>query len=80
MATISVVTITKNSEHRISDVVHNALEIYLAANLSGMSGLSMDERQAAALSALVDAGTITQGEAAEFKIIHDHLEGSGLMP
>ena len=60
--------------------VHTALEIYMAANRSGMSGLSMDERQAAALSALVDAGTITQEEAAEFKIFHDHLEGSGLMP
>jgi hypothetical protein len=60
--------------------VHTALETYLAANRSGVSGLSMDERQAAALSALVNAGTITQEEAAEFKIIHDRLEESGLMP
>ncbi len=67
-------------EADIFERVHTALETYLAANRSGMSGLSMDEHQAAALSALVDAGTITQEEAAEFKIIHDRLEESGLMP
>ena len=60
--------------------VHAVLEAYLAANLPGESGITMDERQAAALSDLVDAGTITREEAAEFSIIHDQLEESGLMP
>ena len=60
--------------------VHAVLEAYLAANLAGENGITMDERQAAALSDLVDAGTITREEAAEFKIIHDQLEENGLMP
>ena len=60
--------------------VHAVLEAYLAANLAVESGITMDERQAAALSALVDVGTITREEAAEFRIIHDQLEESGLMP
>ena len=60
--------------------VHTPLESYLAANRPGMGSLSMDERQAAALSAMVDAGTITQQQAAAFIIIHDRLEENGVMP
>jgi hypothetical protein len=40
----------------------------------------MDERQSAALAALVENGVISPEEAAEFQIVHDRLEQSGLMP
>jgi len=68
------------SEADTFERVHAVLEAYLAANLAVESGITMDERQAAALSDLVDAGMITREEAAEFKIIHDQLEENGLMP
>ncbi len=60
--------------------VHAALEAYIAANSPAESGVSMDERQSAALAALVDNGAISPEEAAEFQIVHDRLEESGLMP
>ena len=67
-------------EAEIFERVHAALEGYLAAESPAESGVSMDERQAAALAALVDSSEISAKDAAEFLIIHTRLEENGLMP
>lgn len=72
--------VISEDEADIFERVHTALESFLKTNPVGESGLPMDERQDAALSALLEAGTITQNEASKFKLIHDRLEESGLMP
>jgi mono/diheme cytochrome c family protein len=67
-------------EADIFERVHVALEAYLANKSPAESGISMDERQAAALAALVDSGAISAKDAAQFLIIHAQLEENGLMP
>lgn len=67
-------------EAEVFERVHAALEAYLAAKSPAESGVSMDERQAAALAALVDSSEISAKDAAEFLIIHARLEDKGLMP
>ncbi len=44
-----------------------------------LPGGNMDERQAAALVALVESGTLTRQDASDFQEIHDRLVESGLM-
>ena len=72
--------VISESEAEIFERIHTALETYLETNLTKQSDITMDERQAAALLALVEAGTISQNEAAKFVIIHARLAESGLMP
>ena len=63
------------------ETVHDAVEMYRIEHPElNKSGTSATEREAAILSALVEAQIITQEQAGLFKDVHDRLETSGLMP
>jgi len=58
-------------------LVHDLLEAQMR---SGQPGGTMDEREAAALQALVDSGQITSAQADEFRDVHQALDLGGYMP
>jgi mono/diheme cytochrome c family protein len=60
------------------DLVHAALEDYLVLN-SDTAG-SMDERESAALEALIKNGSLTAEQVNTFAKVHDLLSAEGLMP
>ena len=59
------------------ELVHTALESYLAENPPAAGG--MDDHRDTAFSALVAAGTLTQEQVDTFNAVHDRLVESGLM-
>ena len=58
-------------------LVHDAMESYLMEN--SVQASTGDEKQAIALAALVEAGTLTQEQVATFNSVHQRLLDSGLM-
>jgi len=58
--------------------VHDSLENYMSDN-PDLAG-SMDERESAALQALIEEGSITSEQVNTFIEIHDLLSDAGLMP
>jgi hypothetical protein len=59
-------------------LVHDELEDYLVSNPDTPG--NMDERESAALEALIKNGSLTAGQVNKFVKVHDLLSASGLMP
>ena len=60
-------------------LVHAAMDALMAdADVPVQRG-SMDERQAAMLSSLVETGAITQSQSESFQDVHERLLEAGLM-